>query len=344
MRSHGYATALFGIQHESADVSALGYNTVYTKRNAPDFDYDWAQKAAEYIKESKEPFYMAVGLYYPHRDYHKNKEIDEAYVAVPACIPDNAATRADFADYMTSVMGMDSCAALVLDALKESGRYEDTVIILTTDHGIAFPHMKCNLYDSGCGVTLTIKPAGGECAQVCDHVVTHMDVFPTICDLMQLPKPEYLMGQSLCGLIRGETTGAPHEEIFLGNTYHAAYEPMRAVRTSRYKYIKRYDPEFNKIVLPNVDTGGAKEFLLDHGWDRFTHREEELYDLYFDPNERCNLIDDAEHSAVADSLRLRLSDYMNRTNDPLLAGYVPKPDGAKITIKTARYNTDKIFE
>ena len=344
MRNKGYATALFGIQHESADVSKLGYDTAYTKRNAPDFDCDWATQAAEYIKNAKEPFYMAAGFYYPHRDFHKNTEIDEAYVAVPACLPDNAATRADMADYMTSVMSFDRCAGLVLDALKESGHYEDTVIILTTDHGIAFPHMKCNLYDSGSGVTLAIKPAGGKCIQVCDHMVTHMDVFPTICDLMSLPKPDCLMGQSLRGIIRGEATDAPHEEIFLENTYHAAYEPMRALRTSRYKYIKRYDPEFNNIVLPNVDTGGAKEFLLEHGWDKFEHQEEELYDLCFDPNERRNLINHPEYTALADNLRQRLADYMTQTNDPILAGYVPKPDGAKITVKTARYNTDKIFE
>jgi len=344
MRSQGYATALFGIQHESEDVSRLGYNITYTKTEASNRDYDWAQQAAKFINDTNEPFFMSVGFINPHRKYKKNTEIDETFVAVPACIPDNATTRADFADYMTTVTDMDRCAALVLDTLREKDCYDDTVIILTTDHGIAFPHMKCNLYDSGCGVTLAIKPAGGKCARVCDHMVTHMDVFPTICDLMNLPQPEYLMGRSLRGLIRGETTDAPHEEIFLENTYHASYEPMRAVRTSRYKYIKRYDTETSNVVLPNVDTGNTKEFLLDHGWDQFTHQKEELYDLYFDPNERRNLIKDPAYTTHADSLRHRLNAYMQQTGDPMLSGYIPKPDGAKITVKSAQHNTDNIFE
>ena len=348
MRSQGYTTALFGIQHESADVSKLGYDTIYTSPEIADNDYEWAQQAASFIKGNKQPFYMSVGFFYPHREFLKNKTVDEAYVSVPPCIPDNAITRADFADYMTSVTEMDRCAAVVLDALKESGQYEDTVIILTTDHGIAFPHMKCNLYDSGCGVTLAIKPANESRNKphipVCDHMVTHMDVFPTLCDLLGLPQPDYLMGRSLYSLMHGETTDPPHEAIFLENTYHAAYEPMRAVRTSRYKYIKRYDPNFTNTVLPNTDVGGTKDFLLNHGWDQFTHQQEEFYDLYLDPTERHNLVNNPAYSAQANSLRLRLADYMKQTNDPLLAGYVPKPDGARITVKTARYNTDEIYE
>ena len=342
MRSQCYTTALFGVQHESEDLTKLGYDIVHSKNEPDNTDLNRARQAAQFIKTADKPFFMAVGFSNPHRRYLKNTDIDETFVAVPPCLPDNAATRADFADYMTTVMDMDRSASVVLDALKQSGRYDDTVIILTTDHGIAFPHMKCNLYDSGCGVTLTIKPASGPVARVCDHIVTHMDVFPTICDLMGLPKPDYLMGQSLCGIIRGESTDALHDQIFLENTYHAAYEPMRAVRSARYKYIRRYDREFTNVVLPNCDMGGTKDFLLENGWDKFTHQEEELYDLYFDPNERRNLIND--NKELADDMRLRLASYMKKTNDPLLAGYVPKPPGATVTKKTERHNVSKVFE
>ena len=64
------------------------------------------------------------------------------------------------AAFITSVKVVDKCVGIVMSALKQSGREEDTFIIFTTDHGIAFPKMKCNLYDTGIGVSLIIKYPG----------------------------------------------------------------------------------------------------------------------------------------------------------------------------------------
>ena len=93
----------------------------------------------------------------------------------------------------------------MLDALRDSGLWEDTILLLTTDHGIAFPHMKCNLYDTGTGVTLCIKPAGNWCTpRALDALVSQLDVFPTLCDLLHLEKPDWLQGTSLLPLLLGE--------------------------------------------------------------------------------------------------------------------------------------------
>ena len=79
--------------------------------------------------------------------------------------------------------------------------------------------------------------------------------------------------------------------MFAEITFHAAYEPQRAVRTKRYKYIRRFDNGHEGPVLPNIDDSPSKDLLLAHGLaERKLPSEEELYDLVFDPNEAANLV------------------------------------------------------
>ncbi len=90
--------------------------------------------------------------------------------------------------------------------------------------------------------------------------------------------------------IRGEAKEI-NDEVFAEVTYHAAYEPKRAIRTSRWKYIRRYGDKHTP-VLPNCDDGLSKSVWLEYGWKNIRLPEESLYDLIFDPNERNNLAAD----------------------------------------------------
>ena len=65
--------------------------------------------------------------------------------------------------------------------------------------------------------------------------------------------------------IEDEDVEALRDEIFAEVNYHAAYEPMRCVRSEGYKYIRRYDGR-ERLVLPNIDETPAKQLLLEHGW------------------------------------------------------------------------------
>lgn len=137
----------------------------------------------------------------------------------------------------------------------------------------------------------------------------------------------------------GEVT----EEVFSEVTYHAAYEPMRAVRTKRLEYVRRFGGR-KKPVLPNCDDGPSKQVWLDAGWADVALPEEELHDLVFDPNETANLATPgsltegawryaAGEARAAESLaemRARLDRWMKATDDPLLKGPVPAPTGAKV--------------
>lgn len=87
----------------------------------------------------------------------------------------------------------------------------------------------------------------------------------------------------ICGLENAEI----REELFAEVNYHAAYEPKRAVRTQRWKYIRNFSDR-TKPVLPNCDDGLSKDIWLQYGWKNRPVDREQLYYLVFDPNERHN--------------------------------------------------------
>lgn len=345
---NGMETALCGIQHEAADVTALGYGQVLAQ--GAHSDAERAQEAVRFLSArtaDSAPFFLSVGFSESHRAYAKHSDINPDFVQVPPCLPDTAETRADMADYMTSVREVDRCMGLVLDALRDSGLWEDTILLLTTDHGIAFPHMKCNLYDTGTGVTLCIKPAGNWCTpRALDALVSQLDVFPTLCDLLHLEKPDWLQGTSLLPLLLGEKEEV-RGELVTEVTYHAAYEPLRALRTQRYTYIRRFDEEFCRPVLPNIDASPSKDLVVAAGFGERNLPAEELYDRILDPAERNNLAGRAEAEPIRRRMAERLRVAMAATDDPLCAaphGRVPAPKGARSNLRSDLEPNETVFE
>jgi arylsulfatase A-like enzyme len=190
--------------------------------------------------------------------------------------------------------------------------------------------MKCNLTDHGLGVYLIMRgPGGFDGGVVIDGMVSHSDIFPTICELLDLAPPEWLQGTSIMPLVRGEAPHV-HEAIFGEVTYHAAYEPQRCIRTLRWKYIKRFDPHWRRPVLPNCDKSLSKQVRLDHGWALHEVPCVQLYDLVFDPGETRNLANDPSHADTCADLDARLTAWMTATGDPLLKGAVPLAEGCSI--------------
>jgi arylsulfatase A-like enzyme len=127
-------------------------------------------------------------------------------------------------------------------------------------------------------------------------------------------------------LVRGEAERL-HEAIFAETTYHAAYQPHRAVRTERWKYIKRFD-DYEHPVLANCDESASKDLLVEAGWGDQIVPVEQLYDLVLDPAEGTNLAADPARSEALGEMRGRLEAWMRETGDPLLEGPVAPPPGA----------------
>ncbi|MCL2665919.1 MAG: sulfatase [Defluviitaleaceae bacterium] len=350
LKRHGYLTVLSGEQHEAGQPQTIGYDLLLTYKNRhPDseiHDLNSARCAAKFISEAPEgrPFFLACGFFNTHRPY-REPQIDPGYVQPPFPVADNAENRADFAGYIRSAKIMDECMGIVLDALKNSGQENNTIVLITTDHGLAMPFMKCSLYDTGIGVNMIMNYPGNPAAgRVTDALVSHIDVFPTLCELASLPKPDWLQGVSAVPVFENVKREV-REEIFAEVTYHAAYEPMRCIRTKRHKLIKYFDWH-NDFIPSNTDESDPKKLLVDGGWLDYQREREQLYDLYTDPVERINLIGSAAHKEIYNSLSARLHEWMERTNDPLLTyrHRVPKPVGAVANKKTTLHPDNEDLE
>jgi arylsulfatase A-like enzyme len=329
LRQHGYHSALAGIQHIAnmfpEPWKAIGYDEFLGH------PAEAHTKAVEFLaRQHDRPFFLSVGFHETHREFPVAHPLDDArYCLPPPQVPDTPGNREDMARYRQSARDLDRKMGEVLAALAANGLAENTLVICTTDHGVAFPRMKCNLHDSGIGVMLIMRGPGGFAdGKVVDAMVGHIDIFPTVCELLDIPAPAWLQGASLLPLVDGRADEI-HDAIFTEVNYHAAFEPMRAVRTRRWKYIRRYDPRPGP-VLPNCDDSPPKRLWLDAGWQAMPPAEEMLYDLVFDPNEACNLAADPGHQEVLRELRNHLAAWMRETRDPLLDGDLPLPATARL--------------
>lgn len=329
LRSVGYYAALVGAQHIAQDPKVIGYDEIVPDvgRTAP----ERGEAAARWLTSSpKQPFFLDVGCNDTHRPFREpGPTEDPRYCMPPAPIADTPETRWDMACYKAEARVLDQGFGKVLDALDAADLAADTLVICTTDHGISFPGMKCNLTDHGIGVFLIMRgPGGFTGGKVCDAMVSQIDLFPTVCDLLEIEPPGWLQGKSIMPIIRGEVAEV-NDEIFSEVTYHAAYEPMRCVRTRRWKYIRRFDGRV-RPVLSNCNDNVSKKLWLEHGWQDRAPAAEQLYDLVFDPQEANNIATDPQLSAVLQDMRNRLERWMRETDDPLLRGPVPAPPGAKV--------------
>lgn len=332
LRKKGYISTLAGHQHIAAPRGGqeawqiIGYDTCLQD------DVGAHNQAAAFLDGlPKQPFFLTVGLTETHRTFPPLAEVvdDPRYTMPPAPLPDTPETRQDMARFKASARILDRKMGVVFDSLRSTGLAENTLVICTTDHGIAFPRMKCNLHDSGTGVMLIMRgPGGFTGGKVIDAMTSHIDIFPTICDLCGIDYPDWLRGTSLLPLIRQEKSEI-HKEIFAEVNFHGAYEPMRSIRTRRWKYIKRYDGR-TKPVMPNCDPSESKTLWVDNGWPDLPQPADMLYDLIFDPNETNNLIGNPGMEAVLANLRARLDKWMRDTNDPLLEGPLELPPGARV--------------
>lgn len=147
-------------------------------------------------------------------------------------------------------------------------------------------------------------PGGFTGGRVVNGLVSQVDVFPTLCEMAGVETPDFVQGRSLMPLVRGEARSI-HDAVFTELTYHAAYEPQRAVRTDRFKYIRRFDEEHPGAVLANVDDSPTKDVLAELGWFDRPPDAEQLYDLVADPYEMRNLVGEAAGAPVLDDLRGR---------------------------------------
>lgn len=356
LRDHGYETVISGVQHEVKlhEEEKLGYERClnpesYYRKDMPQCQlYTWqdelaAANAAEYLKNRRDgdrPFFLAVGFGCTHREYPSvPKDYETDYIQPPKALPNLSAVRQDMAGMQIAVSTVDRLCGEILQTLKETGQYEDTLIFFTTDHGLPFPMMKCCLYDDGTGVSFLLRyPGRKRNERICQALLSQVDVFPTICEILGLEKPDWLQGTSFLPVLNGETEEI-RSQVAGEINYHVAYEPVRSIRTNRYKYIARWDNGYEYYIPVHIDDSPSKEVFHELGYFERKTEKEALYDLCLDPQERDNLAEREEYRSVLEEMRERLLVWQKNTQDPLLTeGSIRLPEGA-ICSTTDSYST-----
>jgi arylsulfatase A-like enzyme len=329
LRGVGYHSVLIGEQHISKRPDVIGYDQVIKIDRT---HVDTVAPAAIEVLGSlpHQPFFLSVGFFETHREFFEPSSVRDAlYSLPPANLPDTPQVRRDMAAFKASARSLDQGVGAVLEALDEHGLADDTLIVFTTDHGLAFPGAKATLFDRGLGVMLILRgPGGFHGGKVHDALVSHIDLYPTICELAGIEPPDFLQGVSLLPLVR-DGADSVRDAIHAEATWHAAYEPQRAVRTARWKYIRRFGDRRGP-VLANCDDSPSKDVLLEAGWAEREVAAEQLYDLVFDPTEAHNLAGDPEAAHALTQMRERLEAWMRDTDDPLLEGALEPPTGVEI--------------
>lgn len=326
----GYETALVGLQHESADSMSVGFDRVIQTDESQQYCGPVARLAAAYLRDParrSSPFFLTVGMFETHRPYPADRytPADPAIVDVPPFLPDTQETREDLAAFHGSIAAVDEATGAVLAALEDAGLADDTWVIFTSDHGIAFPRAKSTLYDPGLAVALVMRlPRGwGRPPPALGQLVSHVDVVPTILERLGLEIPPAVQGSSFGPLLSGEPD--ERRDIFGEKNWHDLnqYDPMRCIRTRRHKYIRSYEPRPALLLPGDIEASRTRAGMGD---DHLASRpSEELYDLDADPLEQRNLAGDDRYEDTRRALAGRLDDWRHRTGDPLLDGPIPAP-------------------
>ncbi|HJN15140.1 MAG TPA: sulfatase-like hydrolase/transferase, partial [Armatimonadota bacterium] len=324
---------LFGHQHEGKDVTRLGFQHL-ADRSVGTECHGVADQAARFLRnrgQGRHPFYARVGFGEVHRPYERYEPADPSSVAMPPFLTDTQGARQDVAMFHGAVRTMDQAVGTLLSALDETGLRDDTVVVFTTDHGIAFPRAKSTLYDPGLNTALLMRWSGGLAGgREADELLSNVDLMPTLLEVAGVQQPTDLTGRSFLSLLQGGRY-EPNTEVFAEKNTHVD-DHKRCIRTERHKYIRNYDdgpalrlPTDIEMSLTRRDMGDA------HLGPR---AEFELYDLEADPWEQENLAGSAARSEVERDLACRLDAFLEATNDPILEGSVPRPPGEADIILT----------
>ncbi len=306
------------------------------------------------------PFCFWAGFLEPHREFDEGigqkHGIRLDSVSVPAFLPDSDEVRRDLADYAFEIRWFDRHLERMLRTLEKRGELENTVVVATSDNGMAFPRAKANLYDYGARLPLALR--WGErvkAGRVIEDLIGLIDLAPTFLEAAGLGIPQDATGRSLLPLLDGRSPGRSEvvfgiERHFPGSRPDGAGYPSRAIRTAEYLYIRNLTPEANPCgdhpgpAWPEDDPvggygdtdGGPTKTYLWRNREKFPELfrlafgkrpAEELYAVRRDPFNLRNLAAGPEHQAVRKQLAARLEAYRKRTGDPRALGRGAELDG-----------------
>ncbi len=297
--------------------AAAGKITSYQAQGwSTDVFYDAAERFFTEQRDRDRPFFAYVSTTAPHDPRHEAPEYLARFDADALPLPPNhrlehpfdtgdlkvrdevvypaphdpEQVRREFAVYLAMVARVDDRVGRLLALLEEQGELENTIVVFTSDHGLAMGEQglmgKQNLYEASWRVPMILAGPGVPSGARRDGFAYLHGLYPTLCELAGLPVPAHAARFGFAGLVRGEAGG--QQRLFGAYTPNANSERgIRCLREGRWKLIR----------------------YLHNG-------ERQLFDLQSDPWERRDLAEAPEHADTAARLELALDDWMAKSGDP----------------------------
>jgi N-sulfoglucosamine sulfohydrolase len=326
MQKNGYDTYLYGFNHEringQEDAHLLGYKHV--EKVEGNLAEKVTDKFIDLLQEkssgSETPFYASVGFEETHRDFDHYEPDPLDDIEVPPYLPDTPEVRRDLAHFQGSVKALDKAVERIVTTLQETGLAENTLLIYTTDHGIAFPRAKGTLFEAGLETALIMHwPKRYSGGKVYNNLLCNVDLMPTLLELIEAEVPKEIDGKSFLSLIE-EKPYEEREEFYCELTWHDRYHPMRGIRTNEFKYIRNFKEGVATYLPLDIHQSLSGQVVREDYYGE--NVPEELYDLRNDPLEQNNLASNDKYHATLLQLREKVNTCMLETNDPLLKGDV----------------------
>jgi len=310
-------------------------------------------------RQKDKPFCFWLGSGDPHRPYKKGSGAASGMslerIKLFGCFPDVPEVRGDVADYYFEVQRFDRLVGAAIASLEEIGELDNTVVLMTGDHGMPFPRCKSNLYDSGARVPLAVRwPGTVKPGRTVDDFVSFTDLAPTFMEIAGLKPTAEMTGRSLMGVLSSEKSGRidpARDFVLVGKERHCPAQeapnmggyPCRAIRTHEFLYIRNFAPDrwpagtpnYQKAAMPGAwygdcDNGPTKTYMVENRDKDATHRKcydlafakrpaEELYDLAKDPEQLENVAAN-QHAEVRRKLAKQLTELLRESGDPRVVG------------------------
>ncbi len=281
-------------------------------------------------KSDTDPFCLLVCSKDPHTPWSKGDP--SAYptdkVKLPSYFVDTPETRDGMSRYLAEITYFDNEVGKTLASLEKHGFADDTLVILVSEQGNAFPFAKWTCYDNGLQSAFIARwPGKIEPNTVNPAMIGYVDILPTFIDAAGGTPDPILDGKSLLPVFAGKQDHKKYVHGVMttrGIGFGSDYFGIRSVRSDKFKYIWNFTPEmkFSNACTESpefkswealAEQGDAKAIELVNKY-RF-RPEIELYDISVDPFEMNNLADNPEYESVKKELRAELDRWMKHNGD-----------------------------
>lgn len=301
LRAHGYFTALIGKNHHHKPYSVYNWNFEY----APPLHQIPVNYYLKLILNNlkvvikNQPFFVLINLRYPHRPFLKGHNHN---VTIPKFLSNSYIIKQELANYYATVVELDRVFTEIMNL------FDNSHVILTSDHGMSFPFVKGNCYHHSTNIPMIYKSKIKKTDF--SHIISHVDFTPTILELLEIKYDYKFDGHSYYRILKEEEQ----------NDFKYVYAQLNRMAGSSIR-IRSLISEHHSYVI-NIDTNYPASFVDGWGWQEllksyknptlYKRNREELIEL----NTNKDVIND--EGGLKLNMRKILISLMRKYNDPSL--------------------------